>query len=312
MSKLSKHTTTPEQEEGMSKLEQERIERNKNEEMKATALNSTHPNSELVPQSLPRVFSVSGGRSSAYLLWRMKKEGFKETDIFLFENTGKERPETLDFLHMIETYWGIPLIWLEFDLDIPTGKPTFKVVDYYTASMNGEPFKKLILLKKYLPNVVKRLCTYDLKVKTAQRYLKSIGVIKHQNICGIRADEPIRAIKMDVQNLSGGNHYHYVLPLVAWGVNKVEVNEFWKTNDFDLTISSEEGNCDLCFLKGTRKIVNLIRQNPSAADWWIDQEELTGSKFIKGTSFADLKRVALNQMQLPFETGEIECMCNAD
>ncbi len=80
----------------------------------------------------------------------------------IFANTGMEHPATLDFVRDCEQHWGIPIIWLEY-----TGKKSYKVVNYDTASRNGEPFDQLTTDKSYLPNMMARFCTRSLwRVKT--------------------------------------------------------------------------------------------------------------------------------------------------
>ena len=37
-------------------------------------------------------------------------------------------------------------------------------------------------------------------------------------------------------------------------------------------IRSEQGNCDLCFMKGVGKLKRLIREDPERAEWWIERE----------------------------------------
>ncbi len=257
----------------------------------------------------PRVFGISGGRSSAYMLHQVLESGdIRKTDVFSFQNTGKEKPETLDFLHEIETRWKIPLVWLEY---VEGG---FVQVDYETASRNGEPFDRLLSSVQhgnYLPNVMLRLCTYHLKVKTLQAYLETLGIKKYNAFSGIRADEPKRVIKADLSNLSGKNRYHYVLPLHRNGITEVDVKAFWSAHEFDLKIDSIQGNCDLCFLKGKHKLVSLIRQDPASADWWIEKEKQTGKTFHKRHSYTELRELALTQLEIPgmeWDWNAVECI----
>lgn len=67
-------------------------------------------------RTIQKVFLLSGGRTSAYMLDRTLKENPQARDeyIFAFGNTGKERPETLNFLRQLEVYYGIDLVWLEY------------------------------------------------------------------------------------------------------------------------------------------------------------------------------------------------------
>ena len=101
----------------------------------------------------PTVISFSGGRTSAYMLWRVLQENDMKLPadaIVCFANTGKEHPLTLDFVHDCERSWGVEIHWLEYTAE----DPRFKRVTYETASRTGEPFEALITKKNYLPNPV--------------------------------------------------------------------------------------------------------------------------------------------------------------
>lgn len=252
--------------------------------------------------SMQRVISFSGGRSSAMLAVKYYQPG----DIVTFQNTGKEVEETLQFIKQCQDYFNLPIVWLEYDR-----ANKFRIVTFETASRNGEPYAELISHRKTLPNIMTRYCTSDLKMKVEKYYLNSIGVKNYEKLVGIRADEPRRLIKMELANIKGDNPFEYLTPLATERITKANVLEFWKSQPFDLAINGEYGNCDLCFLKGRNKLIKLIRQNPEKADWWIQQEAEKGT-FLNGISYTDLKKVALNQMQIDFEQGEIECFCNAD
>ena len=121
----------------------------------------------------PTVISFSGGRTSAYMLWRVlqSNNGLPEEAIVVFANTGKEEEATLEFVRDCETNWGVEIHWLEYR----NSEKKFERVTFETASRNGEPFEALIRKKKYLPNVVARFCTQELKVLTIDRYMKSLG-----------------------------------------------------------------------------------------------------------------------------------------
>src|SRR4051812_42051434 len=56
--------------------------------------------------------SISGGRTSGMMLRNLMDDGVDVSPMFC--NTGKERDETLDFVHEIEVKWGIPIVWLEY------------------------------------------------------------------------------------------------------------------------------------------------------------------------------------------------------
>ena len=136
------------------------------------------------------VISFSGGRTSGYLLWLLVQAyngKLPENCKVIFQNTGLEKEATLEFVRDIALHWGIEIIWLEY-----SGKKSYKVVSFETASRKGEPFKQLIIDKGYyLPNQMQRLCTIHLKNQTMSRYVSEVlGWDEIENWLGIRADEP--------------------------------------------------------------------------------------------------------------------------
>ena len=65
----------------------------------------------------PALISFSGGRTSAYMLWHIldAHDGKLPDDVHVcFANTGKEREETLRFVHECATRWGVRVRWLEW------------------------------------------------------------------------------------------------------------------------------------------------------------------------------------------------------
>ena len=113
------------------------------------------------------VISFSGGRSSAYMLYKILEAHDFELPNYIkviFANTGKEMPQTLDFVRDVGDKWDVDIVWLEY-----AGKNKYKQVSYETASKNGEPFAQLIEDKNYLPNMMARFCTSELKILTIER-----------------------------------------------------------------------------------------------------------------------------------------------
>jgi len=145
----------------------------------------------------PTCISFSGGRTSAYMLWRVLQSngGLPDEAIVCFANTGKEDEATLKFVHDCETQWNVPIVWLEY-AEAEESKDRFKVVTYETASRNGEPFEAMIARKKFLPNSVMRFCTTELKITPIARYMESIGHQEFETFAGIRADEPKRIVRL--------------------------------------------------------------------------------------------------------------------
>tara|TARA_R110000796_G_scaffold144294_1_gene261024 strand:+ start:157 stop:1476 length:1320 start_codon:yes stop_codon:yes gene_type:complete len=64
----------------------------------------------------PVAIQFSGGRTSGYMLKKIldRYDGALPDDCHvLFQNTGREMPETLDFVHECQTQWNVPIVWLE-------------------------------------------------------------------------------------------------------------------------------------------------------------------------------------------------------
>lgn len=228
----------------------------------------------------PAVVSFSGGRTSGYMLHRILEAhgGTLPDDVKVaFENTGKERLETLDFVERCGQRWGVEIAWLEYrhNPETKSHKHSFTRVDYASASRNGEPFEAIIRSRNMLPNVMARFCTSELKMRTQMRWLKSLGWKEWENAIGLRHDEPRRVAKIFARKEVACETP--ILPLNDAKVNLAEVSEFWKSHPFDLELRADEGNCDLCFLKGPNKIRRLISERPDSADWWARMESLIPS-----------------------------------
>jgi len=269
----------------------------------------------------PTCISFSGGRTSAYMLWRVLQSngGLPSEAIVCFANTGKECEETLEFVQRCSDKWNVPITWVEYRSYGETSD-RFEIVNFETASRNGEPFHELIVKRGYLPNPVARFCTVELKVRTIHRYLKSIGWIEWESMLGIRADEQRRAAKIGQQDY--GKHESKCAPLVSAGTTKEIIGDFWRKQSFDLALPNNNGvtmhgNCDLCFLKGGHQVLSLISEKPHIADWWIRMEALplaskpSGAVFRSDRpSYAQMLKFSQQQRNL-FDPSEetIPCFC---
>ncbi|WP_174301405.1 3'-phosphoadenosine 5'-phosphosulfate sulfotransferase [Caulobacter sp. S45] len=270
----------------------------------------------------PALISCSGGRTSAYMLWRILQAhgGTLPGDVVVaFANTGKEREETLRFVHECGTRWGVRVRWVEWrpqhamDGDLLAADPAgFEEVGYNSASRAGEPFEDMVRRKQMLPNVTMRFCTTKLKVDTMRRLMLSLGHQHWLNPVGLRYDEGHRVLKQLARNDAGKQRYKAVMPLATGRVTKPDVMRFWLgpsgrfpsstlPQGFDLGLRDHEGNCDLCFLKGRGALARLIADGADAG-WWVRMEAETEARgkmrdrrmmrFSKDRSYAELVRDA--------------------
>lgn len=211
--------------------------------------------------------SFSGGETSAYMAQRLlgdKKLLDKYSKVsVLFANTGEEHEETLIFVQRCSEYFGFDVVWLESVVNPEKGKGTkHKVVDFESASRNGEPFESVI--KKYgLSNPIRRYCTRELKQMPLDSWRKSNGFSDNTDTAiGIRYDEFDRAS-------SRAQELGLIYPLIDWQIQKADVNCFWQSMPFRLNLKGYEGNCKTCYKKSDRKLGTIALYHPE----WFDNFE---------------------------------------
>jgi hypothetical protein len=235
----------------------------------------TH-NKKINMENLTRVFKFSGGKTSAYMTIKYYKEG----DLVIFCDTGREHPKTYKFINDFEAFENIPIIRLSYD--------------------GG--FESLLEKRKGVPNKFQRYCTIELKIKTCRRYLVSKGIKSYIDVIGFRHDEQQRIKK---RKQMWKKVYDW-FPLDEDKINKSIINDYWKSKPYTLEIPSILGNCDLCFMKGKNAIISILSVYPELADKWIADEERskerkdgkkeTGHPYFKGVSIKQLRDISQNNL----------------
>ena len=71
------------------------------------------------------VISFSGGRTSAYLTWRLlqEKDAWKDV-VVIFANTGQEHQKTLDFVKNCDDHFGFNTVWIDASVNDERGVGT--------------------------------------------------------------------------------------------------------------------------------------------------------------------------------------------
>lgn len=264
---------------------------------------------------------------------------YRNSWITFFANTGKERNETLDFVHEIEVRYDVPIVWGEYRrvpaASIPAGvypdetrnrnlakaadagekAHWFEIVNYETASRKGEPFNALCEWTPGLPNPVGRACSTQMKFRTAARYMFTNGFAEYAPAIGIRKDEAHRKASI-LATCDGYEHPQF--PLIDALITERDVIEYWAKQPFDLHLKSYEGNCDLCFLKRLSKRVRIARERPELVPWWKDWEERKkatarqshGAEFRQGQPFSRIEAMAKQSVMIDIDDeADIGCSC---
>lgn len=211
------------------------------------------------------VVSFSFGETSAYMSYLINqnyKQKYKKI-IYIFANTGQENEETLWFGEMCSREFGIDVVWVESVVSPEKGIGIeAKVVNYKTASRNGEPFEAVIS-KEGIPNMSSPHCSSRLKQKPIEKYLKSIGIKDYDIAIGIRSDEQHRAKIKD----------NVIYPLLTdFRSDKQDVNAFWEGMRFRLDLEGHEGNCKTCWKKSDKKLWLISIESPERFDFFREME----------------------------------------
>jgi 3'-phosphoadenosine 5'-phosphosulfate sulfotransferase (PAPS reductase)/FAD synthetase len=251
------------------------------------------------------------------MLWRVlqSNDGLPQEAVVCFANTGKEEEATLRFVRDCGEHWNVPITWVEYRND----ERGYAVVNYETASRNGEPFEAVIRQKQYLPNPVTRFCTIELKIRPMGKYLRDIGYAEtysegaEMSWIGIRADEPRRVAKIEDKSR---------VPLAVAGVSVDDVQLFWASQPFNLELPTYKGrtlagNCDLCFLKPANQVLSLINEKPERAVWWARMEALALASKPSGAvfrsdrpSYAQMAANAASQVDaFGYDEEAMACFC---
>lgn len=237
---------------------------------------------------MQRVFHFSGGPSSGLLVLNFYRVG----DIVIFCDTGREDKDTYRFVRDFERENNIPVVWI-----------------------HGNWQKDVIQKEKMIPNYFKRKCTINLKIKAARRYLFQLGIKQYVQFIGFRYDERERVNGYK----SRWKKVQTRFPLYECKLTGIDVDVFWSSIPYRLTIPPILKNCDLCFMKGEDAVMAIIQNDPSKADKWIDDEEneeLNPKKYtyFKGKTIRQLRDAALSLnkvYKLEDFQPKYKCACSA-
>lgn len=212
--------------------------------------------------------SFSGGETSGYMLWWILKNWQKKYEIKVaFANTGQENEETLLFVEKCSELFNVNVVWVEAVVNPENKKgTTHKIVNFETASRNGEPFKAVIA-KYGIPNPSFSHCNREMKLNALNSYMKSIGWKKYYSAIGIRVDE------FDRMNAKR-KEKKLIYPLISdKPMSKGKINQWWNLQPFRLKLKGYQGNCKTCWKKSDAKLYTLINENKSQFDFFEEMEK---------------------------------------
>jgi len=179
------------------------------------------------------ILSLSGGKDSAALAIHMRDRIDDMEYVFL--DTGKELPETYEYLNKLEAYLGKPVVRLNSEYNF----------DHWLKTYAG-----------FLPSRNMRWCTRMLKIKPFEAYCGEDTIYSY---IGIRADENRAGYISNKENIIP------VYPFIEDGINKddvfrmleesaVGVPEYYKWRS--------RSGCYFCFFQRKSEWVGLKENHP--------------------------------------------------
>lgn len=262
--------------------------------------------------------TVSGGRSSAMMARHIQtSEKYKDFQkIYVFANTGMERPETIQFLKDIETYWELPLVKVEGVYSNVMGVGVgCKIVDWDTLNMTGIPYGEAVMHKNKgtyegLPNQEAPFCSETLKTIPCKKLCDSVfGVNNYIKAIGFRAEDMPKRITLPEINEDEKRIYPLLTDFSPM-IGKRLLTEFWEKQPFKLQLKSSLGNCELCWKKSDKDLVESIKKGSRFIDWHIENEEKYGNtSFRNNRSIKDILKLAQagTTIDMDFSDG---CVCS--
>ncbi len=238
------------------------------------------------------LISVSGGRSSAVMAHHIAThEKYRNAEkLFVFANTGKEREETYTFLNAIDKAWNLNLVWIEAVANLEMGKGIeYKIVDYHTADRKGQPFEQAIMhMTKNpdgtvgVPNQEAPYCSKYTKELPINRFAKEMLGAGYISAIGFRAEDMPKRVTWAEIAETKTHIYPLLTDFGGLPLTKKQVHQYLRTTGIDLCLPSSLGNCDLCWKKSDRQLVQAIR-NGASGEWWQKWRPNMGASFSGAT-----------------------------
>jgi 3'-phosphoadenosine 5'-phosphosulfate sulfotransferase (PAPS reductase)/FAD synthetase len=222
----------------------------------------------MAADSPPRhILSLSGGKDSAALAIYMR-DRVPEME-YVFNDTGKELPETYQYLDRIEDYLGKRVIRLNADQGF----------DHWIEVYGG-----------MIPSNHRRWCTRMLKLKPFEQYVGTVPVL---NYVGLRADEARTGYISQKPNIMP------IYPFRDDGLKLADIKEILVSAGVGMPPYTDWGRtrsgCFFCFYQQKIEWVRLKEKHPNLyeeAKQYEKPNQSNGNVFTwaSGESLAELER----------------------
>lgn len=280
----------------------------------------------------PKIVSLSGGRTSAYLA------DILEADEYVFCDTGAEDQATYDFIREFAANRDIKLTCLRVEINPELGKGnSYKLVSLDEIGPDLKPWRDMVV-KYGDPAINFPFCTARMKTEPCEKYLKDQYGDHYELYLGMRYDEPKRLwgadiyrelVKMGISGATATDLFTQTYNGAALNTprasekltamvekrlgmikkkklnylanisdfEKKDVLRYWSQQPFDLQIEEHLGNCVFCIKKGESKLALAIKDRPDSAIKFIeltegDEVRTEGRKIQDKAMYRDHKKLS--------------------
>jgi hypothetical protein len=251
------------------------------------------------------VNSLSGGKTSSYIAANYPAD----YNIFSLVRTNDKNVLFPDakIRQIVSDRIGHEFIGtLEEDTIIYTMLDLEQYIGQEIIWLSDKTFEDIIEKRSgYLPNLMTRYCTVDMKVKPIAQWCYDNTELPVEMRIGFRANEMIRAktmieravdgiesFKFKVGEKNGRNKWKELpyrsarFPLIEDGIFKDTIENYWKDK---FVRFSYKNNCVGCFHRSEIFLKYMSQRDQKQFDWFISMEQKHGSTFKKGVTYEKIK-----------------------
>lgn len=254
--------------------------------------------------------SLSGGKTSSYMavhhpadynLFSLVRTNdtkclFPDPKIrqIVSDKIGKEFVGTLEEDEIIytmldlEQYIGKEITWL-------SDKTFEEVISNYKMA-NGN---------FYLPNVMTRFCTVDMKIKPIAQWCYDNTELPVEMRLGFRASEVERANRMFERQINGIENFKFKVgekngrnkwkelpyrsikfPLIESRIFKDSIEKYWLDKPVRFAY---QNNCVGCFHRNELMLKHMSNKQPNKFNWFVEMEQSNNCTFKKGITYEKIR-----------------------
>jgi hypothetical protein len=267
------------------------------------------------------VNSLSGGKTSSYLAVHYPAD----YNVFSLVRTSDKKCLFPDkkIRQIVSDKIGHEFIGtLEMDEIIYTMLNLEQFIGKEIIWLSNNTFEEIIKKHSYyLPNIMTRYCTVDMKIKPIAQWCYENTELPVEMRIGFRANEMSRAKTMIERSVNGIETFKFKIgekngrnqwkelpyrkasfPLIKDGIFKDTIENFWIDKSVQFAYRN---NCVGCFHRNELMLKHMSEKAQKQFNWFIDQEQKNECTFKKGITYEKIKNHKL-QLDL-FDTDFQDC-----